>query len=186
MKSLFVILLTVTVLFVVYCDKDKKPQPTGTQAEIEEALGREFPIVYYWNDRVVIRTWATSDTTMAKVYEPGPTFDIDTTEAWKDFTVTNKDVEFIARLSTGTQVEIWRVDWRPVGYDCYYYLYGGMIPVGGDKYHLPHSGVIHVKMFGLELGDGLLFWRSHPWPGDENIPEVVDSLCMIPVQEDIH
>ena len=162
----------------LYFDSEKKEDIN----KVESQILRKPPIVYWWDDRVVIQTWKTSDTTYTNIYEPGPTVELDTTKTWLDLDANNIDAEYIMRISDGQQFEIWRVEWCPVGDTCYNPIYYGMIPPRAGRYELPHSGIIHMRIFGLELGDKLMIWRSHPWPGYENTPEGRDSVCMIPVR----
>lgn len=138
---------------------------------------RPEPIVYWWGAE---RDTAPPDTNLSPYYIPYPVIE-ETTGTFID-EIELLSQEYLMRISSGTQVEIWRVEWCPVGDSCFSPIYYGCIPPGCDRYHLPHSGIILMKIYGLMLGDKLLVWRSHPWPGYENTPEVTDSLCMIPVR----
>ena len=146
--------------------------------------GRATPIVYWWDGPAAIDTTEDIAYWFRQRDEPHGTYEIssDSSQLFIDISPPPINMDVTLRLSAGEQVEWWRVEWSPVADSCFYYLGGYAIPPGADKWHLPHSGVINVKIFGLQLGDRILFWRSHPWPGYENTPLMKDSLCMKPVR----
>lgn len=139
-------------------------KPTPAPIAQDTTTTRNPPIVYWWDDRRIINTIMPTDSTIAHLYEPGPTVEMDTTETYLTLDAANIDAEYIMRISDGLQFECWRVEWCAVGDTCYSPIFFGMIPPGAGKSHLPHSGIIHMRIFGLQVGDRLMIWRSHPWP----------------------
>ena len=172
------LVLLMAISLIICCDakEEKNLKPEGTQAEIEQQIGRKFPIVYWWNDRAVVKTLINFDTTIAKEYEPGPTIEMDTTRIIQ-IPVTDRNFQIVARMLKGNIVRNYRIEWKPVGYQCFYYIFGGMIPISGGANHLPHSGIINYKIYGLEIGDEIIMWQSHPWIGAPS-----DTLCFIHVR----
>jgi hypothetical protein len=153
-KDILPFLIVGAVLFALLeCDKAEPPKDLPIAAT--DSLGlRPPPILYYKGPQDAPGPfYVVTDSIWLHVVR-GNGFD-----AGMIFTDPNSRIE---------EVQIWRVEWKPLGDSCFYYIGGFMIPLGGDRYHLPTIGKMHVKIYGVSDGDGLLFWRSHPWP--DSIP----------------
>jgi hypothetical protein len=157
--------LVIAVIFVIH---NCAPGDTDDirLTEQDTTTTRDAPIVYWWDGPAAIDTTEDIAYWFRQRDEPHGVYEIDgdSTKMILDVLPTPINLDVTLRLSEGQQVEWWRVEWSPVPDSCFYYLGAYAIPPGADRYHLPHSGIINVKIFGLEAGDRLMFWRSHPWP----------------------
>jgi hypothetical protein len=125
------------------------PLREAQSARNEQPAARPLPIVYWMGE---------------KSAEPGPWYSVVPDSVYL-LAVDYRNINATIELSDGQRVEWWRIDWRPAGQSAWQYLDASPIPPGADRYHLPASGIVNVKIFGLEPGDQLMFWRSQPWDG---------------------
>lgn len=162
----FVIGFVVTCVLFVLSGCAPADKPTPAPIAQDTTTTRNPPIVYWWDGPAVIDTTEDIAYWFRQRDEPHGVYEIDgdSTEMFIEVLPSPINMDVTLRLSEGEQVEWWRVEWSPTLDSCFYYLGAYPIPPGADRYHLPHSGIINVKIFGLETGDRLMFWRSHPWP----------------------
>jgi len=146
----FMIALLVSFLVsaaIQSCGPSDTPTPQPTAQDTVRAL----PIVYWWE----------------KPVEPNAVLGVypDSVYVLTGDLANNITME----LSNGTQIEWWRIEWRAAPDSCWTYLSGHAVPKTADRSHLPTSGLVTVKIYGLMSTDDLMFWRSHPWP--DSIPD---------------
>ena len=69
-----------------------------------------------------------------------------------------------------TTLQIWRLEWSPVGDSCWTPISYAMI-APHEKRH-----ILWFRATNTQPGDRFLIWRSHPWP--DELPEG----CFVPVR----
>ena len=72
-------------------------------------------------------------------------------------------------------IQIYRLEWAPAGDSCF-------SPIGyGIIERARGAALLNFTVYGLELEDQLILWRSQPWPGYENTPD--PYRCLMPVRQ---
>ena len=145
MKRLDDIAIMFTAIVSIFFGCGQSETPRLTQQQIQ----RDIPIVYYIGNSGEL---------------PNPYLS-SYGDSVVTFPVIGNDSRVVVELTDGKRVEMWRVEWKPHGYQCWVYLDGFCIPISCGANHLPASGLVDIRIAGLQDGDSLMYWRSEPWSG---------------------